>query len=238
MRLLIVRPFPDAERTAAALRARGHAITIAPIVEIQQIAKVDLAAGPWSAFLLTSANALSGLAGHTHRQDVRSVPVFTVGERTARAIRERGFAAVTSADGDVNDLASLIARRVQPPARLLYLAGEERAGDLAGDLQTRGYAVDTVVAYRAVAALQLPQAAAEALRGGIDGVLHYSLRSAEAYVNAARRGALLGQALAPVQFCLSIRVSEPLAAAGAAAIAVATRPNEAALLELIGPGGH
>ena len=39
---------------------------------------------------------------------------------------------------------------------LLYLAGEDRAGDLAGELAERGIAVETVVIYRAVAARALP----------------------------------------------------------------------------------
>ena len=70
-------------------------------------------------------------------------------------------------------------------APLLYLAGEERSGDLAGELRNRGFTVETVVVYRAVAAPNLPQDAAEALTSGI-GVLHFSRRSAEAYLDAAR----------------------------------------------------
>ena len=87
--------------------------------------------------------------------------------------------------------------------------------------------------YRAIAATGLPPAAAEALASGIDGVLHFSRRSAEAYVDAARAAGLLANALKPVHFCLSAQVAEPLAQAGAADIRVAERPNEAALVALI-----
>ncbi len=42
------------------------------------------------------------------------------------------------------------------------------------------------------------------------------------------------RALAPCHFCLSRQVAEPLAAAGAAEIRIAARPDEAALIELVG----
>lgn len=235
MRLLVIRPQLDAARTAAALHARGHEPIVAPLIEIEIISHVDLGAGPWAAFLVTSANALWGLAGHTHRDEVRSVPVFTVGERTAQATRDLGFIAVSSADGNVNDLANLVATRLKPPARLLYLAGEDRSGDLAGDLRAKGFAVESVVVYRVVAAAKLPQAAADALACGVDGVLHFSRRSAETYLNAARAAGMLASALKPAHFCLSGQIAEPLARAGAATIRVAPRPVEAALIELIEP---
>jgi uroporphyrinogen-III synthase len=232
VRLLVIRPQPHAARTALALRARGHEPIVAPLIAIEALADADPGAGPWTAFLLTSVNALSGL---THRNDVRSVPVFTAGERTAREIRESGFTAVTSADGNVNDLVDLVAARLKPPARLLYLAGEDRSGDLAGDLRAKGFAVETIVVYRAVAATSLPREAAEAVTQTVGdvGVLHFSRRSAEDYINAARNDGVLVSALAPTHFCLSARVAEPLVHAGAAKICVASKPTEAALLALI-----
>lgn len=238
MRLLLTRPKPDAERTAAALRARGHEPIVAPLMRIEILKHVDFNAERWAGFLLTSVHALWGLANQTYRAEVRSVPVFTVGEATARAIRERGFSTVMSADGNVTDLANLVAARLQPPARVLYLAGEDRAGDLAGDLRAWGFVVDMIVVYRAVTAERLPSEAMSALAAGIDGVLHYSRRSAEAYLDAARRSGVLASALQPAHICLSDQVAEPLAQAGAPTIKVASRPNEADLLALVGPSTH
>jgi uroporphyrinogen-III synthase len=238
VRLLVTRPQPAAARTAAALRARGHEAIIAPLTWIEILSQADLGAGPWTAFLLTSVHALWGLANQTHRAEVRSVPVFTVGEATARAVRQHGFTNVASADGTVTDLANLVAARLQPPARILYLAGEDRAGDLAGDLRAWGFIVDMVVVYRAVTAQRLPPEAMSALSEGIDGVLHYSRGSAEAYLEAARRSGALAGALRPAHLCLSSQAAEPLVQAGAPTIQVAPKPNEAALLGLLGPATH
>jgi uroporphyrinogen-III synthase len=71
------------------------------------------------------------------------------------------------------------------------------------------------------------------LAQSIDGVLHFSRRTAEAYVNAARDGGLLESALKPAHFCLSAQIAEPLAEAGASTVHVAQRPVEAALIELL-----
>jgi uroporphyrinogen-III synthase len=115
---------------------------------------------------------------------------------------------------------------------LLYLAGEDRAVDLAADLAPHRIAVHTVVIYRAVQETDFPVGARTALEaGGLDGVLHYSRRSAEAYVHCSK--ALRAAALAPVQYCLSEAVAGPLREAGANRVRVAAHPDEAALLAVI-----
>jgi uroporphyrinogen-III synthase len=235
VRLLVTRPEPDAQRTAATLRANGHEVVIAPLMRIETIADTDLGTGPWAAIVVTSANAAHAIAQHAGVAALRAVPVFAVGKRSAQAMVAAEFANVASADGNAGDLARHVAARVKPGDRLLYLAGEERYGDLTGDLGARGCTVHTAVVYRAVAATLLPPAAAQALLH-LDGVLHFSRRSAEAYVSAARDAGMLARALRPTHFCLSAQVAEPLARAGAVAIHVAPQPAEAELIELIGSG--
>jgi uroporphyrinogen-III synthase len=233
VRLLLTRPEPDAQRTAAALRAQGHNVIIAPLLRIAPMADAQIGAGPWAAILITSTNAASAVVAHARAAELRALEVFAVGRRSADTMAAAGFADVISADGNVSDLARLVAARMQPAAPLLYLAGEDRSGDLAGDLRTRGFAVETAIIYRAVAASNLPPEAADALAGCIDGVLHFSRRSAEVFVEAARAAGVLESALQAVHFCLSAPIAEPLARAGAAHIRVAERPNEAVLLALI-----
>jgi uroporphyrinogen-III synthase len=235
VRLLLTRPQADAERTAATLRARGHEVMVAPLLAIKLLSDADLGTGPWAAILVTSANAVRAMAGHRRRGELHGVAVFTVGQHTALAMHDLGFTAVTSADGNVGDLAALVVARMKPGAQLLYLAGEERSGDLAGLLRAQNFAVQTALVYRAVTAEMLPRNAADALKTAIDGVLHFSRRSAEAYVNAARRAGLNAATLGrPIHFCLSARVAEPLAQAGAGNIRIAARAEEAALIELCG----
>jgi uroporphyrinogen-III synthase len=233
VRLLLTRPEPDAKRTAATLRAQGHAVAIAPLLRIETMTDAAIGAGPWAAILITSANAGPAIAFHARAMQLRTLPVFAVGQRSAQTMTAAGFADVKHADGDVGDLAIFVTAQMSPTAPLLYLAGEDRSGDLAGELRCHGFIVETVMIYRAVAAEDLPRVAADALASGLDGVLHFSRRSAQAYVKAARAAGLLAKALEPTHYCLSAQVAEPLAHAGAANIRVAPRPAEAALVALI-----
>jgi uroporphyrinogen-III synthase len=203
------------------------------LLRIEPILDAPLDEQRWGAILITSANAAAAIALHKRKSALLDIPVFAVGDRSAAAMRASGFAKVVSAGGAVADLMRVAVERLKPEAPLLYLAGEDRAGDLAGALRGKGFIVQTVVLYRAVTAAILPQETAEALAKGLDGVLHFSRRSAEAYVKGAQATGVLSRALAPVQFCLSEQIAEPLRRAGAATIRVAPRPNEAALIDLI-----
>lgn len=234
MRLLLTRPEPDVQRTAAALRARGHSVIVASLLRVEAIADAALGPGPWAAILITSANAARAIVGHRRLAELTGLPVLAVGERSAQAMRSAGFAEVTSADGDVDDLVAAVAAHLKPPAQLLYLAGQDRAGDLAAVLREKNFAVDTVVVYRAVVAETLPAEAAAALAGKLDGVLHFSRRSAEAFLAAASNSGVRNAALTdPVHFCLSPQVAEPLVRAGARHIRIAPQPHEAALVGLV-----
>jgi uroporphyrinogen-III synthase len=234
VRLLLTRPEPQGERTAAALRARGHEVVLAPLLRIEPRASVDIGRGPWAAVLMTSANAVRFLVTHPRRTELLGLPLLVVGERTAEAAREAGFTHVQSADGDAKDLAHLALRTIPAPGPLLYLAGEDRTGDLAGGLTAGGYQVHSIVAYRARAEARLPDAVVQALRAGeIDGVLHFSKRTADAFVAAAGGSGLAVNSLKCNHFCLSSQVAEPLKARRVARVLVASRPEEAAVLDLV-----
>ena len=77
-------------------------------------------------------------------------------------------------------------------------------------------------------------AVSDAFRAGkIDAVMHYSRRSARAFVEAARAGGVEISALALPQCCLSAAVAEIVREAGATQVTVAARPDENALFEAL-----
>jgi uroporphyrinogen-III synthase len=231
MRLLVTRPEPDNERTAATLRAAGHDVTLAPLLYIEAVSDADLGALPFAGILITSANGARSLADHPRRGELLVLPMLAVGRSSAEAARLAGFADVISADGDATDLARLAAARFAGAVLpLLYLAGEDRSAEM----NLPGLTVRTVVAYRAAKAKAFPPPVLEALqRGALDGVLHFSRRSVESYLDCSR--SIFAAALRPVHYCLSARAAEPLKAAGAVHIQVAERPDEASLLTLVTP---
>src|SRR6185437_6226076 len=147
MRVAITRPEADGERTAQALRARGHEVLLAPLMRVEPVA-ADLS-GDWSAVIVTSANALTAIAQNAALAELQKLPLFAVGQRSAAAAV--GFAQIHCADGDVNDLVRLIVREHRV-GTLLYLPDEDRAGHLLADLGKPRLAADMRILYRALPA--------------------------------------------------------------------------------------
>ncbi|MCK9918462.1 uroporphyrinogen-III synthase [Microbacteriaceae bacterium K1510] len=237
MRVVVTRPHADAERTASVLRERGHEVLVAPLMCVEPIA-ADLS-GDWRAAIITSANAPEAIADDPSASALHELKLFAVGDRSAEAARVAGFSDVESAGGDARDLVNLIVRRhagVTSP--LLYLAGEDRAADLVGELAAYGIKVEMRVVYRAVTA-PYPDELIEALSAKeIDAVLHYSRRSADNYVAGAKAANIMEAALRPRHVCLAESAAAPLVKAGAVQVAIASRPDEEALLTLLAPSRH
>jgi uroporphyrinogen-III synthase len=235
MRVLVTRPEPDNARTAAKLLARGCEVMLAPLLRVEVIAadRVDIR-GAWDVLALTSVNAVRALAGHPRLASLLATPLYAVGGRTADAAFALGFDNVISADGDAHDLVRVMKTHFRAGARVLYLAGEDRSADLAGELAASRIAVETKVVYRAVKVSKFPADVRDALAAGrLDGVLHFSRRTAAAYVACAAAAGIANQALAAAHYCLSRQVAEPLTAAGAGTLSVAKEPTEDALIDLV-----
>jgi uroporphyrinogen-III synthase len=190
--------------------------------------------GDWGGVIITSANAPAAIADNPAREALIALPLLAVGQRSAEAARAAGFTEVTSAGGDVRDLLRALAtRRLDQVAPLLYLAGEDRSMDLTAELAVHGIAAEMRVVYRA-APLPFPDELVAALEAGdVQAVLHFSRRSAENYLAGAREAGIAEAALTVRHYCLSAQVAESLEAAGAKRAAVAPRPQEAALIELL-----
>jgi uroporphyrinogen-III synthase len=235
VRLLVTRPEPECERTAALLRRRGHEVLLLPLLRIENIADAELGAGPWAAVLFTSANAVRAVASHCRFSELADLPVYAVGRRTQAAAAAAGFTSIMSANGDVNALVRLIASKPRTNVPLLYCAGEDRAGDLAGALRLHDLRVEIVLIYRAAMVTELtPDVRAALAAGAIDAVLHYSARTAAAFVAATTVAGIGDLSIQTRHLCLSAQVAAPLAAVGAKAIEIASEANEQALVALIG----
>jgi uroporphyrinogen-III synthase len=235
MAVLVTRPSPDDETTAAALRARGVAVLRAPMLRFEPVAFHDDEDARYGAVIVTSANALRGIEPHLGGSRLLKLPLFAVGEHTAAAARRVGFETVISAKGDAGHLrdlmvASVKAKELKKAGTLLYLAGADLARDLAGELGERGFSVVTHTTYRMVPLSTLPREACEAFAANqVEAVLHYSRRSARAFLDAARAGGVEISALSIPQCCISAAVASVLRDAGAMQVTVAASPDENAL---------
>lgn len=238
VRLLVTRPDAEAARTAATLRSLGHHVTALPLLRIEAVPDAALGTGPWAAVLFTSANAVRAMAQHCRFRELVELPVYAVGARTRAAAAAAGFGSVRSADGGLGDLVNLLASELPGcDLPMLYPAGRDRSGDLGAALAQHGKIVETVVVYRSVAAVDAKDRLGAALKAAqIDAVLHYSARTAAAFLTLATAAGARESAIAVKHFCLSAQVAAPLIAAGAADVEIAACPNEEALLRRIGAG--
>jgi uroporphyrinogen-III synthase len=237
--VLVTRPQPDGEATAAGLRARGLEVLRAPMLRFEPVAFSDDTDARYGAVIVTSANALRGIEDHLAGHRLLKLPLFAVGEHTAAAARRIGFVNVIPANGDAaglrdSVLAALKAKTLKKKSPLLYLAGADLARDLAGELGERGFTVVTHTTYRMIAVASLPREVCDAFAAnGIEAVLHYSRRSARAFLEAARSAGVEISALAIPQCCISDAVAAILRDAGASHVIVARIPDENAVFEAL-----
>ncbi|MCC7266281.1 MAG: uroporphyrinogen-III synthase [Caulobacteraceae bacterium] len=215
----ITRAQPGADATAARVAALGFQPVVAPLLEVRPLApKIDLAGVAALAF--TSANGVRAFAGLSAD---RSLPVWAVGEATARTARDAGFQQVRAADGDVASLTQAILRG--PPAGpLLHLCAREPAGDLVGALIAEGVQARRTVVYETT-----PTAVAENRDAApvADIVLLHSPRAARLLAGLASGGDLSGLRAA----CLSPAVAAALE--GVVPAVSAATPDEPALLDVL-----
>jgi len=223
-RVWVTRAQPGADATAARLRAMGLVPLVAPLLEVRALPGGPIDLTGVAALAFTSAN---GVAAFAARWEERRLPLFTVGRATAGAARAAGFAAVTSADGDVAGLAMAIAARAPFAGEVLHLRPAEPAGDLIGALARLGVPARSLTIYETVACP--PDEGTVAQIQEFTAVLLHSPKASR--VLADRLACHPAPNL--MALCFSEAVAAPLRAAGLAAIRVAAAPNETGLLSLL-----
>lgn len=233
LRVLVTRPQPDAARTASKLAGAGHYPLVEPLLELDPLKVEAVPSGPFAAVAITSANAARALRASPLLPALLSLPVLAVGERSADAARLCGFRQVVAGNEDASALARLIAARLPRGARVLHLAGEDRARDLRELLAESSIHVEVLVLYRMRAVQSLSPTAVAAIGAlQVDAALHFSARSAATFTSLVARHGLIAAARAMRHLCISQPAAAPLLAIEAPT-KIASRPVEAALFDLL-----
>jgi uroporphyrinogen-III synthase len=223
VRLLVTRPEPDASETAARLRALDIEAVVDPLLLFRTLTTTLPPADGFAALAITSANALRALSDRGEIPRFQTLPVYTVGNRSAALARELGFAQVVSADGNIDDLIALLADAgVDGP--VLYPTARQQAGDLAKALAPHGVMVITSAVYEMIPATEL-----SADISAVDGALFYSRRTAETFTRLAPNETDRAR---PGMLCLSEAVAAPLIAAHFVRVSLADHPSEEAMMTL------
>jgi len=235
MHLLITRPGDDGARLAETLRQMGHDPILEPLLTIRHFDGPPLDLSGVQAILATSANGVRAIADRTPE---RAIPLYAVGDATARAAKDAGFLDVSSAAGDVEALAALVREKLDPAGgALVHVAGSEVAGDLAGDLGPSesggGFTVRREVLYESESAYSLSASTIAAIKEErIDGVLAYSPRTAATLARLIRKARLVRDCRRIELLGLSQAVADAANDIPWAKTRIAAEPTQEAMLAL------
>ncbi|MGL3607453.1 uroporphyrinogen-III synthase [Rhizobium sp. G187] len=191
MRVVVTRPQPAADRTAAELERRGHAPVLLPLMTAEH--DLEGLSHPLSAstvaVVVTSAEALRALARLPPeiRRDYLSIPLYAVGQATAEAARRLGFARVIAGEGDGKALAQRLLSEVpsNQGALITYLAGDPRTPDLEETLQSAGRPLTIRQCYRMISIEPDREAIAALAAQPPDVVLLYSSETVRRFLKVA-----------------------------------------------------
>lgn len=215
MKVLILRPQPGADETAARARALGLTAVVAPLFEVRPLPWTPPDPAGFDAVMLTSASAArqarEGLAAFT------ALPCYAVGEATAAAAGEAGFADIRVGP---DDGAALLLMMAEDGVRSAFHAcGEDHLA-----LGHPKIAVARVPVYAAEAFDSLPPLAQAALDDGAIALLH-SQRAAALFAGLAEERGRISIA------AISARTARA-AGDGWKSVSIAPQPRDQALLEL------
>ena len=233
--VLITRPEPGANETAALIRALGLEPVLAPLMRVKLLAMRLPSPGTIQAILATSANAIAGLAATPANELDRSHPLLAVGDATAERARAAGFTATESASGNAKDLTALTCRRLQPGgAPLLLACGRGHGLPLAEALRQQGFKVLRRLAYATVPLQTLPELAIDALRADkLRAALFFSAETAHLFVSLTRRAGLENSVRNVAALAISPPAGVALSALQWGDLSIAARPNQDELLALL-----
>ncbi|MEP2942487.1 MAG: uroporphyrinogen-III synthase [Hyphomicrobiales bacterium] len=227
----MTRPQPDASISADRLRQLGHEVIVSSVLNVT-FSNNPLSWHRDMGLVVTSRNGIRALSTLSTDEMRTNATLFTVGDATAALAKEAKFKNIISASGAVDDLVSLIADK--KPARTLYICGRDRKGALDTKLQKRGIPIEIAERYHADFATSLTKEAINAFeKQTIDGVLHYSARSAEAFTLLMKQQIVSYSTKQITHFCLAKAISSVLDRNIGIHAVVAERPNEQSLCDAI-----
>ena len=214
--MLILRPQPGADETAA--RALQHGLTpvVAPLFSVRPLGWDAPDPAGFDAVMLTSANA-ARQAGDGLTPFLE-LPCYALGEATAKAARDAGFADIRIGPSDGAGLLEMMDMNGVESA--FHPCGRDRR-----DFGTSAVRLVDIPVYTAEPVRRLPPEAAAAVREGALVLLH-----------SPRAAALFAQLFEGDRAFVDLAALSTAVAAAAGegwrSVAVAPQPRDQALLEL------
>ena len=214
MNILITRPLIDAEDLMGKLFSLGHKIIHIPTLKVKPVSNQKCDAKNYDAFIFTSANAIRNLK--LINSD-KSKICFCVGSITEKIVRQAGYNNTISAGGTVNALKNIILNSDQLDKKksIAYFCGDNISSNLDIELKQEGHQIDKIINYTSEKIADLNVENIKIIKNHPPNIIFiYSKRSAESFVEIAKKYALNGLMTESRVLCISEKVLSVLKSTG------------------------
>lgn len=228
--LLLTRPIDDSIKSKDVLAALGFEVMIEPMLEVVYHPVAIIKIREYDLVVATSRHGIAGLASSTTMRDIR---IVTVGDSSKKYAIDLGFRSVEAAGGTVFDLLQHL-KEVACGKRVLYVRGAHVSYDLRKSAEQLDVSLEELVLYSTSASVDFSLVCRNALAlGRISGVLFYSPRTAEIFLELAAKSLQLECLHCTVAYTMSSRAAQVLGTCKWKGIFVSEYPTEASLFELV-----
>lgn len=200
LNVLLIRPLEDALPMALMLKSKNIAFSHYPLFA-PSFLPIPSLNNP-QALIITSKNAIRALDKY---EDLKNVPLYTVGDKTAELAKQKGFANIFSAGGTSQELIQLILKTAQKnKGTLWHLSGETIKVDISEALKFEGFEAKRQIVYRIEDIVTLPSSLLTELNNYlISHVIFCSPRTTAVFVNLLKNNKLEKKACKITALCLS-----------------------------------
>jgi len=204
-RALVIRQEEEALPLAKALIAKGVEPYLCPLFKPHFLPFPPLE-NP-QGLIITSKNALRALEG---REELKKLPLYVVGDKTAEFAKKLGFETVASASGTSKELTSLILHKASRHQGILWhLSGEVVRGNMVETLQTQGFDAKRHIVYQIKEIDNFSSSLVTDLQAQrISHIFFFSPRSTTLFINLLKKNGLETMTLLMTSLCLSQNVVE------------------------------
>lgn len=224
----------------AAVESLGRVFCFYPVSFVHYFDLSMPALKPETPLIFTSSH---GVRAFAQKNELRTNPVYTVGNSTKETALEFGFQTVHSADGDAHDLARLLVQDLKtaqtnpyasPLAAPIYVRADDVAKDLASLVLANGLMIREVIGYENKATDRLPSDLLKSLdTGDIETMIFLSAAGAKGFADLIQQYGREKRLMRVKALCLSGAVLTSLSVLPFAVREISKTPARDAMIELI-----
>ena len=159
--------------------------------------------------------------------ELKKIPLYVVGDKTAELAKQTGFLNVSSASGTSQELIQLMIKTAQRDKGMLWhLSGEKVKGNIVESLETAGFEAKRQIVYSIEDAMDLPPSLDDELKNQtISHVIFCSPRTTTVFVNLLKKKKLEKMTCQMICLCLSQDIGEKALSLKWKKLWISPRPN-------------